>query len=146
MLDKFMLIRTAIESDYEQLMLLYNGLVGSDRYSRHDNDSFYRVLKNPNNFVLVAEEEDKIVGFASFSVRDVIRYPKPIAELDELFIDQQHRKKGIGRQLMQTVEAKAKEKNCYRVYIESHYKHKEGHAFYEAIGYANYGYHFMKNL
>ena len=141
-----MKIRLATESDYLQLMLLYNGLVGSDRYSGHDNDSFKRVLDNPRNFVYVADDENRLVGFASFSVRDVIRYPKPISELDELFIDPWQRKKGIGRQLMQVVEEKAKELNCYRVFIESQYQHKDGHAFYEALGYTNYGYHFIKNL
>jgi (aminoalkyl)phosphonate N-acetyltransferase len=141
-----MQIRQATESDYSQVMRLYNGLVGNDRYSRQDNDSFGQVIKNPRNFIYVAEENDTLIGFASFSIRDVIRYPKPIAELDELFIDPTERKKGIGKKLMQAIEEKAKELNCYRVFIESQYQHKDGHAFYEALGYTNYGYHFIKNL
>jgi len=141
-----MKIRPAIESDYSQLMLLYNGLVGNDRYSRHNNDSFQRVLKNPKNFVYITEDNGKLIGFISFSIRDVIRYPKPIAELDELFIDQNHRKKGIGTGLMKVMEEKATELHCHRIFIESQYQHKEGHAFYEALGYKNYGYHFIKNI
>ncbi len=141
-----MMIRDAKESDYGELMLLYNQFVGSDRYSKRDNDSFKKVLKNSHNFVFVAEDGGKLVGFAAFSVRDVVRYPKPIAELDELLVLADYRKRGIGKLLMEQVENKAKEQDCYRMFIESHYDHKVAHKFYEALGYTNYGYHFIKNL
>src|SRR5260221_13503529 len=110
-----MTIRLVSESDYIPLMKLYNGFVGSDRYSRHGNDSFKAVLKSPYSFIYIAEENNELVGFVSFSVRDVVRYPKPIAELDELFVEPAYRKKGIGKILMQTIEGKAKELNCYRI-------------------------------
>jgi len=127
-------------------MSLYNLFVGQDRYSAHENDSFSRVIQNPNNFVFVAEDKDQLIGFATFSIRDVIRYSKPIAELDELFVLEEYREKGIGKQLMEKIEDIAKEKGCHRIFIESHYDHKAAHKFYEKLGYKNYGYHFIKNL
>jgi (aminoalkyl)phosphonate N-acetyltransferase len=139
-------IRRVLESDYKELMGLYNAFVGSERYANFDNDSFKRVLHSPRNFVYVAEDEGKLVGFASFSVRDVVRYPRPIAELDELFVGVAWRKHGVGRELMAAVEAKARELDCYRMFIESQYQHTSGHKFYESLGYTNYGYHFVKNL
>ena len=141
-----MRIRRAKNGDYIELMKLYNDFVGSDRYSKHNNDSFKKVMCNPKNFVFVAEDNGKLVGFATFSVRDVIRYPKQIAELDELLVTSDYRQKGVGKQLMQHVEDKARELNCYRLFIESHYDHKTAHKFYETLGYTNYGYHFIKNL
>lgn len=139
-------IRLVTKGDYEELMNLYNGFVGEDRYSKHDNDSFKKVLNSPHNFIFVAEEDGKLAGFVSISTRDVIRYPKPIAELDELFVAPDYRQKGLGRELMRTVEDKAKEQGCYRLYIESHYDHKAAHKLYESLGFTNYGYHFIKNL
>lgn len=141
-----MQIRLAHELDYEELIKLYNDFIVEDRYSRHDGDSFKKALNNPNNFIYVAKDENKLVGFASFSIRDVIRYPRPIAELDELFVSSDYRKKGLGKDLMKIVEDKARALNCYRLYIESSYKHEIAHKFYEAQGYTNYGYHFFKNL
>lgn len=141
-----MKIRLAKTTDYERLMFLYNGFVGEDRYSKYDNDSFQMVLNNPNASILLAEKEDKIIGFATFSVRAVVRYPKPIAELDELFVAPEFRKQGIGKRLLQTVLEGARELGCYRLYIESHYDHKAAHALYEEMGFINYGYHFIKNL
>lgn len=143
---KSMKIRLARESDYKQLMQLYNDFVGEDRYSKYNNDSFKKVINSTNNFIFVAEDNGKLVGFATFSIRDVIRYPKQIAELDELFVSLDYRQKGVGKLLMQQVEDKAKELNCYRIFVESQYKHETAHKFYEELGYSNYGYHFIKNL
>lgn len=139
-------IRLANKEDYKKVMKLYNDFVGEDRYSHYGNDSFQKVLQSSSNYILVTEENNQIIGLAAFSVRNVVRYPKPIAELDEMYVDPSFRKHGVGRKLMEAVEYKARKLNCYRVYIESQYKHKEGHKFYEALGYKNYGYHFYKNL
>jgi GNAT superfamily N-acetyltransferase len=141
-----MKIRQARESDYAEMMVLYDQFVGSERYSKHTNDSYQKVLKNQQNVVFVAEIDKKIGGFASFSIRDVIRYPRPIAELDELFVSSEKRQKGVGKLLLQAVEQKARELHCYRLFIESSYDHTVAHSFYEALGYTNYGYHFIKNL
>lgn len=141
-----MKVRLAKMSDYHQIMSLYNDFVGEDRYSKLDNDSFSKVLHTSTSFVYVSEKAGKILGIATFSMRHVIRYPKPIAELDEMYVDPNFRRQGIGNELMQAVEKRARELGCYRLYIESQYKHEQGHKFYESLGYKNYGYHFLKNL
>jgi len=132
--------------DYEQLMSLYNEFVGEDRYSHHDNDSFERVIASPNNYVFVAEDASKFIGFIAFSAREVVRYPRIIVEVDELYVCPSYRKQAVGRKLFEQMEHIAKDLHCYRIFIESHYDHKAAHSFYEAIGYTNYGYHFVKNL
>lgn len=141
-----MQIRVAKEGDYLAVIELYNDFVESDRYSAYTNDSYEKVINNPQKVVFVAEDAGKLVGFASFSVRDVIRYPKPIAELDELFVSPDYRNNGIGKLLLEAVEKKSREPGCYRIFIESHYDHKSAHKFYESLDYTNYGYHFIKNL
>ena len=141
-----MLIRSAKDSDYEELMGLYNLFVESDRYSEHDSDSFHKVLNNPNNFIFIAEDEGAIIGFLTFSVRDVIRYPKQITEVDELFVLEEYRKHGVGKKLMEHMEDKAKELNCHKIFIESSSEREGAHKFYESIGFINNGYHFIKNL
>jgi GNAT superfamily N-acetyltransferase len=141
-----MKIRRAKKTDYDQLMNLYNGFVGEDRYSKYIGDSFYKVLQEQNSYIYVACENGKLIGFTTFSVRTVVRYPKPIAELDELYVNPDFRGKGLGVKLLQTFIEKAKELNCYRLYIESHYDHKPAHGLYSKMGFTNYGFHFIKNL
>jgi GNAT superfamily N-acetyltransferase len=139
-------IRKATPGDYNAVMELYNSFIGEDRYSQHDGDSFQKVLENPRCQLFVAETEAGLIGFASVSTRDVVRYKQPIAELDELFVSPEARTHGTGRALMEAVEAFAGNQNCYRLFIESAYQHTAGHAFYEKLGYKNNGYHFIKNI
>ena len=112
-------IRPAVTDDYGKVMEMYNDFIGEDRYSRHDGDSFAKVVASPSNYIYVVEIEGELVGFASMSVRNVVRYPKPIAELDELYVAPSHRKHGVGKELMLKIETTAKEQGCYRVFIES---------------------------
>lgn len=139
-------IRPATADDYSQLMDLYNGFVNEDRYSGHDNDSFKQVLESKTGYIFVAEVNSKLHGFITYSIRHVVRYPKPIAEIDELFVSITARGKGLGSQLIKKVELDAKERDCYRIYVESHYDHTKAHKLYEKLAFANYGYHFVKNV
>jgi len=139
-------IREARESDYEEIMPLMNIFVGEDRYSRHDGDSYKKVLQSPTNFAFVVEDKGKIIGFVTSSIRTIIRYPKPIMELDELFVVEEYRKQGIGKQLIEKIESLAKEKDCHRMYIASADRFTTAHKFYEGLGYTKYGYHFYKNF
>ncbi len=139
-------IREAKKEDYQELIGLFNDFVGDKRYVNKGNDSFEEVLENPNNYVYVAEDKGGLVGFVTFSVRVVVRYPKPVAEIDELFVSPKHRKKGLGTKLVETVLDKASDVGCYRVFIETHYRHKGAHKLYESMEFTNYGYHFIKDL
>ena len=128
------------------MLKLLNGFVEEDRYSRKDNDSFTQALNNPNNYIYVAEKQGKLIGFVTFSIRTVIRYPRPIAELDELYVIPEARGQGLGKKLVQEVLDHATKLGCRRLFIESHYKHKAAHKLYEKMGFTNYGYHFIKDL
>lgn len=139
-------IREAKKGDYQELIELFNDFVGDKRYINKGSDSFEEVLDDPSCFVYVAEEKGKLVGFVTFSVRRVIRYPKPIAEIDELFVSPGYRRKGLGNKLVEVVLDKVSELGCYRVFIETHYKHKGAHKLYESMEFTNYGYHFIKDL
>ncbi len=141
-----MKIRLAKPSDYDDLIKLYSLFVGVDRFSQKNNDSFKIVLENQRNFVYVALDEDRLIGFATLSIRDVIRYPRPIAELDEIFILEEYRKHGVGKNLMKIIEEKAVELDCQGIFIESNINHTVAHKFYETLGYENKGYQFIKAL
>ena len=139
-------IRRAKKEDYVQLMSLYNGFVGEERYSNYNHDSFNQVLDSPSSVILVAEEQQTLVGFITFSFRRVVRYPKPIVEIDELYVSPKYRRKRVGRKLLEKSLEDSKKAGCYRMFIETHHKLKEAHRFYESMGFTNYGYHYIKDL
>lgn len=145
-----MKIRRAKLSDYEELMKLYDifyELSGDKvRYSKHNSDSFKEILKDDNSYIYIAEDNKKLVGFASFSFRYVVRYPKKIAQLEELFVLDKYRKQGIGKSFIKELESKALDVNCTNIYIESGFKHEVAHKFYQDLGYKKDGYYFKKIL
>jgi GNAT superfamily N-acetyltransferase len=140
------IIREAKEGDYKELMKLYNDFVDENRYSEGKEDSFEEVLVSTENFIYVAEDDGKLVGFVTFSIRWVVRYPRPIAEMDELFVLPKYRRKGLGSKLMEIILEKAAELGCYRMFIESHYKYEPAQKLYEKMEFTNYGHHFVKDL
>lgn len=141
-----MKIRLAKLSDYKELMKLYNLFVGENKFNNKTEDSFEKVLKNKNSFIYVADNNNQLVGFISFSIKDVVRYPEPIGTLDEMFVMEKYRKQGIGNKFMEIFETKLKELKCYGVFMESGKDLKTAHKFYEKLGYKNYGYYFAKRF
>lgn len=127
-------------------MALYADFIETDRFSNLNNDSFLKVVGSDSNYIFVAEADDKLVGFITASSRLVVRYPDPIMQVDEFYVDSRFRERGIGQKLIREVEIIASEINCNRIYIESAYKHELGHKFYEANGYKKSGYYFLKVL
>lgn len=127
-------------------MSLYGDFIETDRFSNLDNDSFQKVITSKNNFVLVAESDSKLIGLITASSRLVVRYPIPIAQVDEFYVDPAFRQHGVGRELMKGMEDIVRDNGIQRIYIESGYKHTLGHKFYEKSGYKNEGYYFLKVL
>ncbi len=139
-------IRPAVLEDYDNIIPLFNAFVGEERYSKKDNDSFKKIIESDINFMYIAVDGEKIIGFITFSLRNVVRYPKPIIEVDELFVAITYQKHGIGGRLMQQMEEDARNLGCHAIFIESGYDHVPAHKFYEKLEYKNSGYHFKKVL
>jgi len=141
-----MIIREAVSEDHTGLMALYDAFMEVDRYSKLDSDSLEKVIASQDNFILVAENDHELVGFISASARLVVRYPEPIMQVDELYVDPEFREHGVGRQLIQAVEDLARANNWSKIYIESGYKYEVAHKFYEGNDYEKQGYYFKKML
>lgn len=140
------IVRRAVPNDHRDLMALYTDFIEEDKFSNLDNDSFLEVIASANNYVLVAEEDSRLVGMITASRRLVVRRLRPILQVDEFYVDPGFRKHGVGKKLIEAVEKIAGDNDIQRIYIESGYKHTLGHKFYEKNGYENSGYYFLKVL
>ncbi len=141
-----MVIREAVLGDHVNLMALYDAFMEVDRYSKLDSDSLQKVIASKDNFILVAEQDRRLAGFITASARLVVRYPEPIMQVDELYVDPEFREHGLGSQLIQGIESIAAESGYGRIYIESGYAYKVAHKFYRKNGYTQEGYYFKKVL
>lgn len=138
-------IREAEKEDYKEIISLYADFVNQlDRYKNFDNDSFLKVLDLPNFYIYLAETENRIVGFITFSIRTVVRYPKPIIEVEEFYVVPDLRRKGIGTKLTQKALDFAKENDCQYVFLASSKDRIPAHKFYKALDFNEYAYHYRR--
>ena len=96
--------------------------------------------------VLVADLADDVVGFATMHVLSVINRPRDVAWLTALVVDENHRGLGIGRALVNAVEAYARQLGCERLSVTTHEDRTGARAFYPSIGMAPTGRRFGKDL
>lgn len=136
-------IRNAIEGDYERFMKLMGEFVEDQtRFANYDNDSFLEVINDENSYVFVYEDLSEIIGFIVFSVRSVVRYPRPIMEVEEIFVSSKSRRKGVGRSLIEKAMEIGRQKQCYYIFLASDKKRVQAHMFHKSLGFIEYGYHY----
>lgn len=71
---------------------------------------------------------------------------KPYALLEDLFVKEGYRKKGIGSTLVKKAIADAKKLGCYKIIGTSRFSRVEVHGFYKRLGMKKYGFEFRLNL
>lgn len=146
-----MTIKPATKNNYAKVMLLYNQFIGEitgefKRFNDKNEDSFNKILEDPDAFIDLAYIDDETVGFVAYSMRNLIRYPKSIVEIEELFVQENYRKKGIGKKLVNHVISFAKKRKCQQVMLGSGLKLKGGHEFYKKLDFEDYEYRFRFKL
>jgi GNAT superfamily N-acetyltransferase len=136
-------LQKAKRSDYRKVISLY-GLFVEDpkRYAGPDNDSYLRFLSAPDNTLVLAKLGDQVIGFIAYSLRYVIRYPRPIIEVEEFFVLEEYRRLRIGTRLMDRAFAAAKEKDCQYVFLASGKERIPAHRFYGRSGFDEYAFHY----
>jgi len=96
--------------------------------------------------ILLAKKDSKIVGFASIIFLNRLNRAKQEMYIPELIVTRQFRNFGIGKKLITHCIDLAKNKNCYRIRLESGNQRKESHKFYKNMGFEQSALSFTKIL
>lgn len=92
-----------------------------------------------NEIVFVAQIEDKIVGYLAGSICEQISYiTETFAELDNMCIDDEYRRFGIGTLLMDEFKKYCKEKNMQNIKVTASAKNSRAIQFYMKNGFEDY--------
>jgi len=86
-----------------------------------------------NAFLIVAYDEDEIVGSAQLILIDDWVWGKRWGLVENVYVAKSKRRKGIGRELMGAVEDQARALGCKFLKLTS--RREEGVALYRALGY-----------
>ncbi len=118
----------------------------SDPNKIFDSDTFNNLISNERGSLVVAEEDEKILGMASISFNLALRYNGEYCQLEELVVDQDARGKNVGGLLIEETLRLAKNRSCkeFGLYLLESTKHNQ--PFYEKYGFVKIGEEMRQSL
>lgn len=140
-------IRETELSDFERVIGLLRQLWPDKELNRNSLlKIFSTCIRSPDNIYLCAEIDGNVIGFCSLVVRGNLRVEGLVAHIDELIIDEPHRRMGFGAELLEAASAAAKKKGCKIVELDSAFYRQDAHKFYSKKGFEKKAYLFSKDL
>ena len=149
-----MVIRKAAISDLQRIQELNNELfelelANYDKYLIKDwplsikgKEYFENAIKN--SFVIVADIENKIVGYLLGEENDIPYYNFKIAELCNMRVDENYRRNGVGNALYKEFEKYYKKHGITHFMVTASYKNESAKAFYKKVGFTEANSTFIK--
>lgn len=104
---------------------------------------FEEALNSPELItMMMIEEEKETIGFANLmTIFSVWAHGKTLI-LDDLFISDEYRGKGLGRKTMAYIESYAKNNGYKRLQFQSEFSNPGAYEFYTKLGYKSEDMHF----
>ena len=138
-------IRLAQSKDKKEVLQLLDDLLIDDAIKRGikpdhvpvieaGDKMFSEFLSSDKCKILVAEEDRKVIGIATFYLFPVLRRGNNRVQLEELVVSEKHRGKGIGSALVEAVKNWCKDNNISVLRINSQVANPKAHKFYEDLG------------
>ncbi len=96
-----------------------------------------RLSEDPDYVLLAAKKDDMLVGFCMGIVCQTLYGDcRPFMVIEDLIVDKEHQRKGIGTALMSAIERHAIRRDCLQVIFVTENDRKDAHSFYAAQGYS----------
>ncbi len=137
-------IRLATEEDIPRILELYDALTirrapmeaGRNPSPDAARQAFAEIDADPRHEVFVAVEQGEVVGTIVLLIVPSLSHGRtPWAIAENLIVSEKHRRRGIGRMLLEHVIAGAGEKGCHKLQLLSDKRRTEAHKLYESLGF-----------
>ncbi len=127
-------IRPVKETDADAVQAL-SGQLGYHLSFEETVENIREILSNKDQAAFVACMDDAIIGWIHI-FRTVRLELKSFIEIGGLIIDENYRKHGVGKLLVNSAIEMAKEKHVRKIRARCNKKQIEAHKFYRALGFA----------
>lgn len=125
------------ETDLEDLAGLYRQFWNEGSDISRMRAEFQRLSSNPDYIFLAARKGGKLVGSAMGIVcRELYGQCRPFMVIEDVVIDTDHRRQGVGSMLMRELERLAGLRECGTILFVTEQDRTAAHRFYESLGYA----------
>jgi len=108
--------------------------------------SLEQIEKNLVNNVLIALEEDEVVGFMSLIFFDYFPTSHKVCRITAIVVDEAFRGKGIGSQLIDFAKEMAVDKGCNALEVTTSLQRASTQAYYESIGFKKTSFRYLQEL
>lgn len=131
-------LRPITISDLKSYADLSAELFGSNTNLARLETSLQKIINSPDYILVVAEDETgQLVGAVmGICCIDTVGECRPFMLIENMIVSAKCRRRGIGKMLVDYLEAHARAANYYVIMLMSHIKRKEAHKFYEDLGYS----------
>ncbi|UUW09840.1 GNAT family N-acetyltransferase [Flavobacterium plurextorum] len=116
---------------YKSICELEDEILDFEVFERIFNEN----ISNPRNVYLIAENESEGLGFISFHTQNLLHHCGLVGEIQEFFIHQKYRGKGVGRLLINEIKNFAEQHNLKSIEVTTNKKRVENVAIYENLGF-----------
>ncbi|MBS1585046.1 MAG: GNAT family N-acetyltransferase [Bacteroidetes bacterium] len=98
----------------------------------------------PHHHYLIATDEERPVGYISCHGQILLHHLGLVYEIQELFVSKGYRGQGVGRQLLQAIEALIGKEKYELLEVASNMRRTGAHEFYLKNGFERTSYKFRK--
>ena len=88
---------------------------------------------------LFVMKDGKEIGRAYLYLLHNDLHEKPFGFMEDVFVEEEHRKSGIGTLLVNALIEEAKKRGCYKLIGTSRYERTKVHELYTRIGFKDHG-------
>lgn len=94
------------------------------------------IASDPNTYLIVCDDGGEIIATALISLcNDVMFTRQPFAVLENVIVNKDFQREGVGKSLMDHVEEYCLAKDCSKIMLLSNAENRGAHDFYAAMGY-----------
>jgi len=101
---------------------------------------------SPTTEIVVAESDGDVVGFIAISTRRQFQRAGNLITIDTLVVDEAHRSRGVGEQLVGAAFEAAARWSAQAVELVSHVRRVDARRFYERLGFDLTSNYFVRTL
>lgn len=88
------------------------------------------IIQSRDHQFLLAEEDGRVIGMCALLFSMSTWSAAPVCEIQDFIVTRAHRRKGVGRGLLDSADEIARARGCTRAYLLAEYWNLDAHAFY----------------
>lgn len=131
-------IRQVKEADFDSIYQFVNELEKTVFEINEQKKAFELNIKNNDFVYLIAELNNEPIGFVSCHSQNLLHHAgQKIAEIQEMYVNPEDRKIGVGKKLIDELKCVARQNGIVQLEVTSNKKRTKTHQFYKREQFIN---------